>query len=81
MLGAHRQFSRYELHHVQWEGFRFYDFIFPLFIFITGVSIVLALPNLVEREGSAQGAFANAAPRLLLYGLGLLLRRHRERLA
>ncbi len=40
-----------QMSHVAWEGFRFYDFIFPLFIFVTGVSIVLALPRLVEREG------------------------------
>ena len=25
--------------HVEWEGLRFYDFIFPLFIFITGISV------------------------------------------
>ena len=32
------QFLGRQLHHVAWEGFRFYDFIFPLFIFITGAS-------------------------------------------
>src|SRR4051812_28890043 len=39
--------------HVAWEGFTFYDFIFPLFIFITGASIVFSLTRLVEREGKA----------------------------
>ena len=29
-----------QLKHVAWEGFRFYDLIFPLFIFIVGVSTV-----------------------------------------
>jgi predicted acyltransferase len=29
--------------HVEWEGFRFYDFIFPLFQFLIGVSIPLAI--------------------------------------
>jgi predicted acyltransferase len=40
--------------HVPWEGFSFYDFVFPLFLFVTGVSIVLALPRIVENEGKAQ---------------------------
>jgi predicted acyltransferase len=61
-----------EMHHVAWEGFRFYDFIFPLFIFITGVSIVLALPRLVEREGRAQAHLRVLRRALLLYGLGLI---------
>ena len=32
-----------QLEHVQWEGVRFYDFIFPLFLFIVGVSLVFSL--------------------------------------
>ena len=55
-----------------WEGFRFYDFIFPLFIFVTGVSIVLALPRLVEREGRALAHLRVLRRALLLYGLGLI---------
>src|SRR4029450_5583628 len=43
-------FSR-QLMHVDWEGFRFYDFLFPLFVFVTGISIVLSLTPLVERGG------------------------------
>src|SRR3972149_834151 len=33
------QFLGRQFTHVDWEGFRFYDFIFPLFIFVTGISI------------------------------------------
>src|SRR5688500_5285368 len=40
-----------QLEHVDWEGFRFYDLIFPLFVFIVGVSLVFSLTRLVEREG------------------------------
>lgn len=58
--------------HVAWEGFRFYDFIFPLFIFITGVSIVLSLPRLVDREGKRKAHFRIVRRALLLYGLGLI---------
>jgi predicted acyltransferase len=28
-----------QLHHVPWHGFAFYDFIMPLFLFISGVSL------------------------------------------
>ena len=52
-LNAAGTFLGVQLRHVEWEGLTFYDFIFPLFIFVTGVSIVLALPRLVEHEGRA----------------------------
>lgn len=42
-----------QLEHVEWQGFRFYDLIFPLFVFIVGVSIVFSLTRFVEREGKA----------------------------
>jgi predicted acyltransferase len=58
--------------HVEWEGFRFYDFIFPLFIFVTGVAIVLSLTRLVEREGKAQAHVRVLRRSLLLFALGLI---------
>ena len=61
-----------QMSHVAWKGFRFYDFIFPLFIFITGVSIVLALPRLVEHEGRVQAHLHVLRRALLLYTLGLI---------
>jgi predicted acyltransferase len=36
--------------HVQCEGFHFYDVIFPMFLFIVGVSIALSLQGLIERQ-------------------------------
>ena len=42
-----------QLDHVEWVGFRFYDLIFPTFVFIVGVSLVFSLTKLVEREGKA----------------------------
>jgi predicted acyltransferase len=36
-------------HHVKWEGFRFYDMIFPLFMFISGVAIPYAINSKVEK--------------------------------
>ncbi len=55
-----------QLDHVEWEGFRFYDLIFPLFVFIVGVSIVFSLTKLVEREGKP------AAHKRVLRRFGLL---------
>jgi predicted acyltransferase len=40
------QWIRRQLEHVQWEGFHFYDLIFPLFLFIVG----LVLPFSVSRR-------------------------------
>jgi predicted acyltransferase len=61
-----------QLTHIPWEGLRFYDFVFPLFIFITGVAIVLSLPRLVEREGSAQAHLRVLRRAVVLYVLGLI---------
>ena len=61
-----------QMSHAEWAGFRFYDLIFPLFIFVTGVSIVLALPRLVEREGMVRTHVHVLRRALLLYALGLI---------
>ena len=36
-----------ELEHAEWEGFHFYDLIFPLFVFIVGVSLVFSLTKTI----------------------------------
>ena len=38
-----------QLEHARWEGFHFYDLIFPLFLFIMGVSIPYALLSKLEK--------------------------------
>ncbi|WP_176801355.1 acyltransferase family protein [Kriegella aquimaris] len=38
-----------QMHHVPWEGFRFEDLIFPLFMFISGVAIPFALISKLEK--------------------------------
>jgi predicted acyltransferase len=65
-------FLRDQLTHAPWEGLRFYDFIFPLFIFLTGVSIVLSLPRLVAREGRARAHARVLRRALILYLLGFI---------
>ncbi len=40
-----------QLDHVEWQGFRFYDLIFPLFVFMVGASTVFSLSKIIEKEG------------------------------
>ncbi|HET7911760.1 MAG TPA: heparan-alpha-glucosaminide N-acetyltransferase domain-containing protein, partial [Pseudolabrys sp.] len=72
VLASIGSFLGTQMTHADWEGFRFYDFIFPLFIFITGASIVLALPRLVEREGRAKVHLHVLRRALVLYVLGVI---------
>ena len=60
-----------QLEHADWEGFRFYDLIFPLFVFMVGTSLVFSLTRTLEREGRA-GALKRVLRRaLLLYVIGI----------
>jgi predicted acyltransferase len=40
-----------QLDHVDWAGFHFYDMIFPLFVFIMGVSLVFSLTKQIQKGG------------------------------
>lgn len=60
-----------QLEHAAWEGFRFYDLIFPLFLFIAGVSMAIALPRRVEREGRGAAVRHLLARGLILVALGI----------
>ena len=42
-----------QLEHVEWEGFRFYDLIFPLFLFLVGVVLPFSLG---KKRGQGRGA-------------------------
>lgn len=60
-----------QLSHVAWEGFRFYDLIFPLFVFMTGVSLVYSLSR-IQTEGGRGAAMRRLIVRgLLMYIIGL----------
>ena len=71
-LAAVGQVLRDQMTHPYWRGLRFYDVIFPLFVFITGVAITLSLPNLVAREGRAKAHLRVFRRALILYVLGLI---------
>jgi predicted acyltransferase len=72
VVGTVGGFLRDQLTHVPWEGLRFYDLVFPLFVFLTGVSIVLSLPRLVEREGRGRAHLRVLRRALILYLLGFI---------
>lgn len=57
-----------QLEHVAWEGFHFYDLIFPLFVFMMGVSVVFSLTRQIESKGRAP-----ALKRVLRRGVLLFL--------
>src|SRR5579864_7137059 len=50
---APTRFLATQLDHAEWAGFHFYDLIFPLFVFMMGVSTVFSLTKIVQREGRA----------------------------
>jgi len=61
-----------QFEHAEWEGLRFYDLIFPLFIFVTGVAIVLSLMRLIEQESKSTAYWRVLRRSLLLFALGLV---------
>src|SRR5262245_13813490 len=69
---APTKFLADQLEHADWAGFHFYDLIFPLFVFIAGVSLVFSLSRTIEQEGRT-GALIRVFRRgLLLLVLGIL---------
>ena len=66
-------FLHAQMDHKAWAGVGFYDLIFPLFVFIVGVSIVFSVRKMIERIGMA-GALRRVFIRsLILYVFGLLV--------
>src|SRR6476660_2563249 len=61
-----------QFEHAEWEGLRFYDLIFPLFIFVTGVAIVFSLIRLIEQESKSTAHWRVFRRSLLLFALGLV---------
>ncbi|MGC6457309.1 MAG: acyltransferase family protein [Akkermansiaceae bacterium] len=61
-----------QLQHVKWEGFRFYDLIFPSFIFIVGASLVYSLGRYVG-SGDRRSATVRVVRRgLILWLIGII---------
>jgi predicted acyltransferase len=61
-----------QLTHVAWEGFRFEDLIFPLFLFVVGAVLPFAVTRRIEQGQSRQRVFLHIVKRsavLILLGL------------
>lgn len=63
----HEQFE-----HCDWQGFHLEDLIFPLFVFIAGVSLVFSLTKTIEREGRRVAISRIIRRGLLLVACGIV---------
>jgi len=62
-----------QFEHVEWEGFRFYDLIFPLFLFLVGVVLPFSLSKLRDSGTGLLAIHGRILRRTaLLFALGLL---------
>ncbi|MDZ4709976.1 MAG: DUF5009 domain-containing protein [Saprospiraceae bacterium] len=62
-----------QFEHPPWNGFTFYDFIFPLFLFIAGVSLPFSLNKGLEQGMKKTQLYKKSFIRMLiLIGLGIL---------
>jgi predicted acyltransferase len=55
-----------QLEHAEWNGFTFYDMIFPLFLFIAGVSMPYSLSKRINRGDSRKQIYWHVVKRMLL---------------
>ncbi|MFM9061947.1 MAG: hypothetical protein ACKOOI_02755, partial [Pirellula sp.] len=58
-----------QFEHVQWEGFRFYDLIFPLFLMLVGCSIPFSLGKIRDDRPKAYWRILRRTFLILLMGL------------
>ncbi|HOA72036.1 MAG TPA: DUF5009 domain-containing protein [Phycisphaerae bacterium] len=65
------EFIARQMSHAKWEGFTFCDLIFPLFIFVTGISIPLSLTRILGQSGMRAVYFRIIRRFMLLYALGV----------
>ena len=67
------QWAAGQMEHVEWQGFHFYDMIFPLFLFIAGVSMPFSIVKRKQRGESMQMIYLHLLRRLfILILLGLI---------
>ena len=60
-----------QMEHCEWAGFHFYDLIFPMFVFIVGVSIVFSIGRMLGRDGLARTIKRIAIRSVILFLLGI----------
>ena len=63
----------YQLDHAEWEGMRVWDFVMPLFLFMSGVTMPYSLPKYKNRNGNAK-VWSRVLKRFfLLFAFGMLV--------
>jgi len=65
-------FLAQQLSHKEWDGFAFYDLIFPLFVFMVGAAMVYSLTRTIEQEGRAMAVKRVIRRGLLLVIIGII---------
>src|SRR6476661_5026669 len=66
------EFLTNQLDHAEWAGFHFYDLIFPLFVFMVGVSLVFSLSRTIETAGRAEALKRVFRRGILLFVIGII---------
>jgi predicted acyltransferase len=62
-----------ELHHVSWHGFVFYDMIFPLFLFIAGISFPFSMAKRYHGKENRKALYIHVIKRgVILALLGII---------
>ena len=70
--GPFEKYLEPQMDHAVWEGFHFYDLIFPLFEFVVGMSVLFSLQKILETQGK-KAAYQRVWKRfVLLYILGII---------
>src|SRR5207245_5768043 len=71
--GPTKDFVHEQLTHVDWDGFHFYDLIFPLFLFLVGVVLPFSLGKIRDPGKTGAGAYWRVLRRTaLLFFFGLV---------
>jgi len=65
-------FLKDQFEHRNWEGVAFYDLIFPLFVFIVGVSLVFSLSKTIALDGKAAAIRRVIFRSVAIYVIGIL---------
>jgi predicted acyltransferase len=73
-LGGPLEAVRPQFEHVRWEGLHFWDLIWPLFMFIVGVSIPLSIEKRQAAGATKRSLYLHAVRRaVILFALGMVL--------
>jgi predicted acyltransferase len=55
--------------HVSWHGFTMHDWVFPLFLFVCGVSMVFSIASKLAKGKSKAEIYASAFKRMILFSI------------